>query len=437
MENRAFVSAVDYEGRGVVRCGGKAVFVQGALPGEEIAFRVTRSKKRFDEAETSEILQVSTDRVEPRCRHFGVCGGCVLQHASAQAQVAYKQRVMEEQLTRIGNVVPERILPPIYGRPWGYRQRARLGVGRQTSGRVVLGFRSRRSDEIVDLQECWILPLFVSRKLSEIRALLQDLEGADELEYVELLVGSELVVLNVRSRQCLSEKDLKALKQFSDRHLRQEIHPWQIWLQTGHNAAVPFYPVRDIPDLFYDIPGFKIKMPFRPGDFTQVNPEMNALLVERAMTMLAPQAGERIADLFCGLGNFTLPIAKSGAEVLGIEGARHLVERARQNAVDNGCAGNTHFKVADLFEITAATTASWGKLDKILLDPPRNGAHEIVKALHGAFLPKRIVYVSCNPATFARDAGVIIEKGYKFKEVGVVNLFPQTAHIESIGCFYR
>lgn len=436
MQDKAKVFAVDYEGRGVARVGGKAVFIRGTLPGEEVRFRVTQSKKSFDEADVIDIYQASPDRVEPTCRHFGVCGGCVLQHASAKAQVAYKQRVMEEQLLRIGKVQPEKILPPIYGNPWTYRHRARLSVTKNKQGRTKLGFRSRRSNEVVDLEECPVLSQEIVEVLPYLRLLLDSLSDKAVVEYIEFSVGQMLTALNIRTRSCLSEKDLDKLKMFSDRHLKNKQYAWQIWLQTKPNQAQPFYP-QNMPELFYEMPEFNVKMPFQPGDFTQINQELNTLMVARAVRMLEPKKGEKIADLFCGLGNFTLPIAKSGAHVLGIEGESRLVQRAKMNAKINGCADSTHFETADLFAVAQADIKKWGKPDKILLDPPRSGAYEIVKALGTAYMPKRIVYVSCNPATFARDANVIVEKGYKFKEVGVMNMFPQTAHVESIGLFCR
>lgn len=436
IQGKAKVFAVDYEGRGVARADGKTVFIQGALPGEEVAFHVTRSKKSFDEADVTHIYHASPDRIEPACQHFGVCGGCVLQHASVEAQVAFKQRVMEEQLLRIGKVQPEDILPPIYGSAWAYRHRARLSVSKNKQGRLLLGFRSRRSNEVVNLNECPVLPPHVEEVLPHLRTLLGSFSDNVVVEYVEFSVGKLLTALNIRTNTCLSEKDLDKLKIFSDRHLQTKRSVWQIWLQTKQSQANPFYP-ENMPDLFYEIPEFGVRMPFRPGDFTQINQELNTLMIERAVRMLEPKPEERVIDLFCGLGNFTLPIAKSGAHVLGIEGAEHLVQRARKNAKINGCAENTHFETADLFSITEADIRKWGEIDKILLDPPRSGAYEIVKALCKPFMPKRIVYVSCNPATFARDAHVIIEKGYKFKEVGIMNMFPQTAHVESIGLFFR
>ncbi|MDO4642121.1 MAG: 23S rRNA (uracil(1939)-C(5))-methyltransferase RlmD [Neisseria sp.] len=434
--NRALVFAIDYEGRGVAKVDGKTVFIRGALPYEEVEFRVVRSKKHFDEAEVTEIHTPSSDRVEPKCRHFGECGGCVLQHASAEAQVAYKQRIMEEQLLHIGKVKPEHILPPIYAQPWGYRHRARLSVKRKSAGRVMLGFKSRRSNEVVDLTMCPVLPQKIDRLFDPLRHLLQSLSPEAEIEAVEFLVGEAVTVLNICSVKSLSEKDLQRLKKFSDEFLSCGAEPWQIWLQVRKAKARPFYP-KNMPDLFYTLSEFDIKMPFRPGDFTQINQDVNALMISRAMRMLGPHAEERIGDLFCGLGNFTLPLAKTGAQVLGIEGADYLVDRAVKSAEVNGCSENTYFEVADLFTTKEATVARWGKLDKMLLDPPRSGAYEVVKALQGQFMPERIVYVSCNPATFARDANVIIKKGYKFKEVGVMNMFPQTAHVESVGLFLR
>ncbi|UOO82223.1 23S rRNA (uracil(1939)-C(5))-methyltransferase RlmD [Uruburuella testudinis] len=429
----AKVFSLDYEGRGVARCNGKTVFIKGALPCERVSYRPVRSKKQFDEAETVAVLQPSAARVRPKCGYFDTCGGCSLQHAAPEAQVAYKQRVLEEQLQRIGKVWPEQLLAPIYGMFWGYRQRARLTVSADKQGRLQLGFQARKSKDVVDINACPVLPDAVSSALPEVKATLQAAVAAGcVVKFVEFLAGDALTVLNVCTQHRPSESALTALHNLSD----GLGDGWQIWLQHGREAAYPFYP-HVAPPLAYSLPEFGIIMPFRPGDFTQINAQMNALMVHRALAMLDIRPGEQVADLFCGLGNFSLPMAKCGARVLGIEGAEALVQRARQNAQANGCAENTRFQTADLFETDAATVASWGKLDKMLLDPPRSGAYAVVQALHAPYLPQRIVYVSCNPATFARDAAVLVAKGYRFKAAGVMNMFAQTAHVESIAWFER
>lgn len=433
----AEVFSLDYEGRGVARCNGKTVFITGALPKEKVCYRITRSKKQFDEAEAVAILNPAAERVEPKCRYFATCGGCSLQHAAVEAQVAYKQRVLEEQLQRIGKVWPEQLLPPIYGTAWHYRQRARLSVAVDGQGRVALGFQARKTNQVVDIDSCPVLPHAVSAVLPELKVVLQQLsDGGEVLKFVEFFQGDAVVVLNIAMQKRPSEKTLAILRNLSDGLNQQNGLPWQIWLQEGRNAAYPFYP-KPAPQLAYCLPEFDVVMPYRPGDFTQINAGMNAAMVGRALRMLDIRVGERVADLFCGLGNFSLPMAKRGAVVVGIEGAESLVLRARDNALSNACAEQVVFQTADLFDTDEATVASWGAFDKILLDPPRSGAYAVVQALHAPYLPKRIVYVSCNPATFARDAAVLVGKGYVFKAAGVMNMFAQTAHVESVGWFER
>ncbi|STZ76828.1 tRNA methyltransferase [Bergeriella denitrificans] len=433
----ADIFSLDYEGRGVARIGGKTVFVKGALPSEKAAFRVTKSKKQFDEAEAVRILQPAGERVTPLCRHFGRCGGCVLQHARPEAQVAYKQRIMEEQLARIGKVRPQQILPPIYGTPWHYRDRARLRVARGKDGRLKLGFQAQKSHDVVDIESCLILPRHISAALPSLKQVLQQMaDGGDWAEFVEFYRSEKLSVANLGWRKMPSENNLQRLRAWLDKDWTQGGAARQLWLQCGRDTAQAFYP-EHAPDLAYALPEFGIEMPYRPGDFTQINAATNALMVGRALRLLDAKPGERVADLFCGLGNFSLPLAKSGAEVVGIEGSAALVARAKDNARSNGCEAQTAFFAADLFDTDEAVVASWGRFDKMLLDPPRSGAYAVVQALHEPYLPQRIVYVSCNPATFARDAQVLVAKGYVFKAAGVMNMFAQTAHVESIGVFER
>ncbi|WP_253353463.1 23S rRNA (uracil(1939)-C(5))-methyltransferase RlmD [Neisseria perflava] len=430
----ATVTSIDYEGRGVARVDGKAVFIRGALPSEKVCYRVTRSKKQFDEAEVVEIEQASSERIRPECRYFETCGGCVLQHVRPQAQVAFKQRIMEEQLERIGKVKPSQILPPIYGMPWHYRDRARLSVSVNQKGRLKMGFQAKKTHDVVDIASCGILPRHVSLLLPEVKKLLQQLaaEGATA-KFVEFFSSKQLTVMNLGFQKRPSETHLTALKRWFDTTLKAQPEQWQVWLQEGWQSH-PFYPEGKL-GLTYDLSEFNVHMPYRPGDFTQINAEMNNVMVGRALKLLDIRSGERIADLFCGLGNFSLPMAKCGAEVVGIEGSETLVVRAHQNARENLCAEQTTFLTADLFDTDETVVTSWGKFDKMLLDPPRSGAYAVVKSLYKPYLPQRIVYVSCNPATFARDAAVLVEKGYAFQAAGVMNMFAQTAHVESIGVF--
>lgn len=432
----ADVFSLDYEGRGVARIGGKTVFIKGALPLETVRCRIVRSKKQFDEAETVEVLKASPWRRQPDCRHFDTCGGCVLQHIEPQAQVALKQRIFEEQLARIGKVKPQEMLPPIYGLPWHYRERARLSVAVDETGRLKLGFQGKKSHDVVDIQSCLLLPPHISARLGDVRALLQAWADAGvKTDFVEFFQGSEVTVLNIGFVKRPSEKVLHRLETWFDVHLANQVKIWLMSIQVRGEAAVAHY-LKHAAELDYVLPEYGIRMPYRPGDFTQVNAQTNALMVARALRLLDIQAGERVADLFCGLGNFSLPMAVAGAgEVVGIEGSAVMTQRAAENAQRNGIRKGVRFQTADLFETTEADVAEWGKFDKMLLDPPRSGAYAVVNSLHGAYLPKRIVYVSCNPASFARDAAVLVGKGYRFSSAGIMNLFAQTAHVEAIGVF--
>ncbi|WP_407074685.1 23S rRNA (uracil(1939)-C(5))-methyltransferase RlmD [Neisseria bergeri] len=430
--NVAEISALDYEGRGVAKVGGKTVFIKGALPSERVGFRIVRQKKQFDEAEAVAIFKVSDERTVPQCRYFERCGGCSLQHISPAAQVAFKQRMMEEQLERIGRVRPQQILPPIYGHVWHYRDRARFSVSLDKLCRLKLGFQAKKTNDVVDISSCMLLPKPVSDKLPAIRGLLQDLaEEGSVARFAEFYRGSEITVLNIAFKSKLRQNEENRIRQWFDSELSDG---WQVWLQIEGGVSQPFYPKTD-KTLKYTLPEFGIEMPFRPGDFTQINTDTNRLMVSRAVKMLDIRRGERIADLFCGLGNFSLPIAKSGADVVGIEGAENLVRRAQQNARLNGCDRQTDFIAANLFDCTEKTVASWGRFDKMLIDPPRSGAYEVVKSLHTPYLPQKIVYVSCNPSTLARDAGVLVEKGYILSQAGIMNMFAQTSHTESVAVF--
>ena len=426
------ISALDYEGRGVAKVGGKTVFIKGALPSERVGFQITKQKKQFDEAETVAIFKVSDERTVPQCRYFERCGGCSLQHISPTAQVAFKQRIMEEQLERIGKVKPKQILPPIYGHVWHYRDRARFSVSLDKSCRLKLGFQAKKTNDVVGISSCMLIPKSVSDKLPAIRELLQDLaEEGSIARFAEFYRGSEIIVLNIAFKSKLRQNDENRIRQWFNSELSDD---WQIWLQIEGKVSEPFYPPKDT-TLKYTLPEFGIEMPFRPGDFTQINTDTNRLMVSRAVKMLDIRQGERVVDLFCGLGNFSLPIARSGASVVGVEGAENLVRRARQNARLNGCGGQTDFIAANLFDCTENTVASWGKFDKMLIDPPRSGAYEVVRSLKPPYLPKKIVYVSCNPSTLARDAGVLVEKGYILGQVGIMNMFAHTSHVESVAVF--
>lgn len=426
------IESVDHEGRGITRLDGKTVFVDGALPGEVVEYASYRKKPNYELAHLVRVISPSPARVQPRCPHFGICGGCAMQHLDPPAQVAVKQRVLEDTLWHIGRVRPEQMLPPIQGAPWGYRHRARLGVRKvPKKGGMLVGFHERKSSYIADMRSCEVLPPHVSSLLLPMRELFGALSISERMPQVEVAVGEYCTALVLRILEPLNIDDEQLLRDFADRH------GVVFYLQPkGPDTAYRFYPTPG-PRLSYTLPEFALEMEFRPTDFTQVNHAVNRMLVRRAMRLLDPRPGERIADLFCGLGNFTLPIARSGARVVGIEGSAALVQRGRESAAANGLADRVEFGVANLFEATPETLAALGPFDKMLIDPPREGAVEVVKAL-GTEGPRRIVYVSCNPATLARDAAVLVAvQGYRFVAAGAVNMFPHTAHVESIAVFEK
>ena len=427
------VESIDYEGRGIAHADGKVIFIEGALTGERVTYSSYRKKNNYEQAHVGKILKQSFMRVQPKCPNFGTCGGCSMQHLEVRAQVAVKQRVLEDNLQRIGKVKPETMLSPIYGQAWGYRQRARLSVRHVLKkGKTLVGFREKNGKYVADMQHCEILTPKIASLLPLLGELNESFTARDILPQIEVAVGEQVDVLVLRILQALSPSDEAQIKQFAD------AHKVQFWTQTkGPETVVPFYPL-DAPPLAYSLPEFGITMPFAPTEFTQVNNEMNRLMVSRAMFLLDPQPGERIADFFCGLGNFTLPIARSGAQVLGIEGSDALVKRAKQNAAHNGLTGSAEFRAMNLFEMDEAALAQLGRFDKWLVDPPRDGAIELMKSISAEILPRRIVYVSCSPSTLARDAEVLVHaKGYSLQAAGVMNMFPHTSHVESIAVFVK
>ena len=426
------IESLDHEGRGVARYEGKTIFIEGALPQERVIFSSYRRKPNYELATAGRILTSNPLRVEPRCRHFGICGGCSMQHLDAPGQAAAKQRVLEDAFWHIARMRPEVVYPAIHGPAWGYRSRARLSVRLvPKKGGVLVGFHEKRSSFIADMDSCEVLPPSVSVLLPLLRRLIGALSISDRLPQIEVAVGDAVTVLVLRILQALTPADEALLRAFAD------AHGIQFWLQPGGpESAHPFHPL-DAPALSYALTDFGLQLQFRPNEFTQVNHGINRMLLRRAMHLLQPRPGERIGDLFCGLGNFTLPIAHSGAFAFGVEGSQILVGRAGENAALNGLAGSTAFAVANLFEATPALLAGWGPLDKWLVDPPREGAIDLVKAI-GEGGPYRIVYVSCNPASLARDAAVLVnEKGYRLCGAGIANMFPQTSHVESIALFER
>jgi 23S rRNA (uracil1939-C5)-methyltransferase len=424
------IESLDQEGRGIAHHEGKVIFIEGALIGERVTYQPYRKKPHYEFARVNEIFQHSAIRTEPGCEHFNICGGCAMQHVDHNAQVAVKQRVLEDSLAHIGKVKPEQILPPLYGAPWGYRKRARLSARYvQKKGRELVGFHEKHSSFVADLSSCKILPSHVSDLIVPLRELIQQLSIRERLPQIELAVGDAVTVLVLRILDPLSADDEALLKLFADKHRIQ------FWTQTkGPDTVLPFYPL-DAPALYYTIPAFDIIMPFSPIEFTQVNSDVNQILIDRAITLLNPQPDETVADLFCGIGNFSLPLARRAAQVVGVEGSEVMVKRAAQNAAHNHLGDKTKFLVADLFKATEQSLAALGRFDKMLIDPPRDGAAEVVKSF-GEHAPRSIVYVSCNASTLARDAATLVnEKGYVLRAAGVINMFPHTAHVESMALF--
>ena len=426
----ARIESLDREGRGVAHAEGKTVFVDGAVTGEEVEYSSYRKKPSYELAQLLRITRESSSRVVPRCAFFGTCGGCSMQHVDERTQVAAKQRVLEDALWHLGRVRPETMLRPLHGLPWGYRHRARMSARWvEKKGGSLVGFRERKSSYVTDMTGCEVMPPAVSGLIVPLRALIDTLAIRERIPQIEVAVGDELAVLVLRVLEPVGADDGERLKRFA------EERRVQLWVQpAGPDSARPFWPP-DSPDLSYSLPQYGVRIAFAPTDFTQVNHAVNRLLVGRALGLLDPRPGERIADFFCGLGNFTLPVARSGADVLGVEGSAGLLARAQANAAANGLAGRCRFAMANLFD--PEECARLPECDKALLDPPREGAIELVKSFE-AKPPGRIVYVACDPATLARDAGVLVNAlGYRLAAAGVVNMFPHTSHVESIALFER
>ncbi|WP_374590026.1 23S rRNA (uracil(1939)-C(5))-methyltransferase RlmD [Aquabacterium sp.] len=437
------VESLDLEAQGVAhRADGKVVFIDGALPGEQVRVHVNRKKNNWEQATMTERLRDSSQRVVPGCRYFGLCGGCAMQHFHAAAQLAVKQRTLEDNLWHLGKVKPEMVLRPIEGPSWGYRFRARLSVRYvPKKGKVLIGFHERKSRYVADMESCEILPRHVSGLMMPLRDLIAGMDQRDRLPQIELAIGEDVTALVLRHLEPLSAPDLQRLRAFGQAHAVQ----W--WLQPKGPDTV--HRLDDGPDLLrYTLPEFGVTMPFKPTDFTQVNHQINRVMVSRALSLLDVQPHERVIDWFCGLGNFTLPLATKAREVLGIEGSEALVARSRENAAFNQLQDKTRFEARNLFEMEAADLVCYGVAAKWLVDPPREGAFALVKALADVHQnasswpdytpPRRIVYVSCNPATLARDAGLLVHQaGYRCVAAGVINMFPHTAHVESIGVFER
>lgn len=435
-QHTVIIESVDFEGKGIARVDGKTVFIDGALAGEKILIEIVKSKPSFDKARIVDIIIKSPERVEPECPNFGVCGGCSMQHVSFDEQIRIKQQVLVDNLKHIGNVEASEILPPLKGIPWGYRHRGRLSARYVTKkGGALVGFREKSAPYVVDMNECKILPVYVSDMIPKLKSMLNGFSIPNKIPQIEVAVGNNITVLVLRNMEAINESDENLIKEFVEQNVTNEM-AIQIWLQPkGPDSCYPLYP-QDSPKLSYIIQRFSIEMPYYPTEFTQVNPVINEDMVSLAIDLLSANETDTVADFFCGIGNFTLPITRSAKHVIGIEGADALVKRAKQNADHNGLGDKVSYQVCNLFKIDDKWLKDLGSFDKWLIDPPRDGAAELVGAITKETAPQRIVYVSCNPATLARDAGVLVNThGYKLVKAGVMNMFPHTSHVESIALF--
>lgn len=426
------IESVDHEARGVGRNDNKVVFVENALPQEIVGVDIRRRKPSYETGVSTYIKSVSASRIKPRCVNFGVCGGCSFQHIDARTQLAIKQRVLEDALERIGSVRPEQILSPICGPQFNYRSRARLSSRYVIKKeKALVGFREKGKSYVVDMASCEVLPDHISRLLPELKLLVQSFSIRERVPQIEVACGNDVDVLAFRMLEDPSLEDLRLLEQFAAKH------DLVIFMQRGGPTTLTqIYPDEPVA-LTYSITDMNLTYEFGLSEFTQVNTDVNSVLVRRAMRMLDLKPTDRVADLFCGLGNFSLAIARSGAQVIGLEANQELIDRAIDNAARNELSDLCDFKVANLFTDGCPDYRSLQSMDKLLIDPPRDGAAELIKGV-GSDGPKKIVYVSCNPATLARDAGTLVhEHGYRLLSAGIVNMFPNTSHVESIALFGR
>jgi 23S rRNA (uracil1939-C5)-methyltransferase len=421
---------LSHEGHGVARLDGKAIFVADALPGERVVLRRVRRQRNFDEAVLEKVLRASADRVLAECPHFGVCGGCALQHLAPAAQLAFKQTQLLENLSRLGGVEPARVLEPLTGPVWRYRRRARLGIKLvPRKGRVLVGFRERSAPFVADLHECRVLAHPAGTLLDPLADLVAGLSIAARVPQAEVAVADGACALVLRVLDEPTEADLHRLRRFESEH------PVRLYLQPGGVETVR--PLQaDAPPLTYALPAFGLRLDFEPTDFIQVNGALNEAMVTRAVELLGIEPEHAVLDLFCGLGNFSLPLASRAREVVGIEGEEGLVARARRNAERNG-RHNARFYAANLAIDT--TDAVWARrpYDRVLLDPPRAGAREVLPVV-GRCGAGRVVYISCHPGSLARDAGILArEHGFRLAAAGVMDMFPHTTHVEAVAVFDR
>jgi 23S rRNA (uracil1939-C5)-methyltransferase len=424
------IDRMSHDGRGITQWNGKTLFVDGSLPGERISARLVRDHARYAEARLDKLLEASPERVESLCAHYVECGGCQLQHFDAEQQVVFKQAAVLQQLELWGGVKPKHILPPIRSASQGYRRCARLGID-YTNGEVTLGFRKRNSKQLVQVDLCSVLAPELNSLLAPLKTWLTELRAAEAVTHLELIHTEQKTAVVLRHVQPLTDIDLLNLT-----NLSAELN-FTVWLQGSEAHQLQDLTGQDVdPRMSYRLPDYELELDFHPQDFIQVNPEVNAQMIAQAVQLLKLKGDERVLDLFCGIGNFTLPLAGKCAEVIGIEAVDSMVQRGRENAAKLGIK-NAQFTAANLLTMTEhRLNQTCGKIDAVLLDPPRDGAKEIIAKLP-QLSPKRIVYVSCNPATLARDAKVLLAAGYQLDSVGVLDMFPHTAHVESMALFIK
>jgi 23S rRNA (uracil1939-C5)-methyltransferase len=426
------IHSMSHDGRGIGTLNGLTTFVEGALPNEQVVCEITKKHRRYLEAKPIEFLKTAAERVTPACEHFNICGGCSLQHINCEQQIQFKQKTLLEQLQLFGKVTPEKILPPLSKEAWGYRRKARLGVRYvKKKQQLFIGFREKGTPFLTNINSCKVLHPKIGNALPALNQLISSLDQFEHIPQIEVAVGDNEAALVFRHLTDLPTEDIAKLRTFGLEH------QFSIYLQPNSPAAVTkLTPNNESELLTYALPDYQLEMEFHPLDFIQVNGEMNQALIKQALELIDPQPEDTILDLFCGLGNFTLPLARFAKKIVGVEGCEKMVARASKNAEKNSIH-NTQFFAANL--MAPVKESSWLKTsyDKILLDPPRTGAAEIIPFLQH-LSAKKIVYISCNPATLARDALVLTQQlGYTLKVAGVVNMFPHTSHIEAIAVFTK
>jgi len=425
------ITSLSHEGRGIAHLDGKTTFIFGALPGETVEFRYSKKRGSYDEGYVTNVLEASKDRVDAKCPNFGICGGCSLQHMQHDTQIKHKQTAFLELLKQQSNIEPQEILTPLIASPWGYRRKARIGVKHvPKKEKVLVGFRERNSPYVTNMDICFTLHPSVGKEIAALSTLFMTLETKDHLPQCEVAIDDNETAIILRHLVPLPEKDLDALENFFKQR------KWRLYLQPkGIDSIHLHYPKLENPLLQYQLPKYDLKLEFHPAQFTQINSEINRQMIDRALDLLDLQETDHVLDLFCGIGNFTLPITKQAKKVIGIEGDDTAVAQAKNNATLNQIT-NTEFYSANLFEPVNHFTWSQATFDKILLDPPRSGAQEILENM-SIWQPQKIIYISCNPATLARDAGILCQQGYHLDKAGIMDMFPHTQHVEAMALFER